>query len=124
MHTKKLEVKYFWSPDIDNLWAWEPEKNEVFYLLQMNIGFTGEDAADDYSIIIATPEGILNEFKKRSSDEIYKIIVQKEYSWKNVISHINYLISTIDSWNQYEINSLLQGYFHWEYGKYSSLLGR
>jgi len=82
MHIKKLEVKYFWSPDIDNLWAWEPEKNEVFYLLQMSIGFTGEDAADDCSIIIATPEGILNEFKKISSDEIYKIIVQKEYSWK------------------------------------------
>jgi len=124
MHKKNLEVKRYWSPDIENIWAWTPEENEVFYLLQMDIGLAEEAASDNYSIVIATPEGILANFSKKTSDEIYKIIIQKEYSWKMVMSHIRHLISTIDTWNKYEISDSLRDYFHWEYGRYNSLASR
>jgi len=124
---KKFEVKSFWSPDIRNYnpWAWEPDDNEVFYLLEMKIGFAGEEASDVYSIIVATPEGILEKFSKRKHfDETYKIIIQKEYSWKNIVSHINYLISTIDTLYEYEAYSCLRDYFHWEHANYVSLTNR
>lgn len=40
---RKFEVKDYWSPDIYNPWAWSPEDNSVFYLLEMTIGIKGEN---------------------------------------------------------------------------------
>jgi len=118
-HNKKLEIKHYWSPDIENLWAWQPEDNAVFYLLQMDIGFVGEEATDNYCIVVATPEGIAASFennnKKVCAASHKKMILQKEYSWEKIVAYIKQLLAGIDTCNQYEARDCLRDYFYWEY---------
>jgi hypothetical protein len=116
--TKKhgLEVKRYWSPDIFNPWGWQPENNEVFYLLEMDIGIIHDDSSSAYSVMIATPEGISS---KKDINEIfnkaYKMILLDEYSWEKVIGIINSILSKIDTSNQFRIQDELNRYFYWEY---------
>jgi len=113
-----LEVKHYWSPDIHNPWAWAPENNVVFYLLEMNIGKSSGDAADIYSVIVATPEGILSLRGERGAatlDRSYKILLLDEYSWEKVVHMVNSIVATVDASNEIRISEGLRGYFYWEY---------
>jgi hypothetical protein len=113
---KQLVVKSYYCADIDNLYAWNPDRNRVFYHLDMNIGLSAEDAADTYSVTIATPEGISSlSDKDITSDQIYKIILMAEYSWEKVISIIESIVSKIDVTYEFDVQDKLRSYFHWEY---------
>lgn len=115
---KKIEVKEYWSPDIYNPWIWEPTDNNVFYLLEMSIGISDENSADIYSVIIATPEGIYSlKDKKNMLNQEYKLILIDEYSWKEVISIIESIVSGIDLnlINNDYISQELCKHFYWEY---------
>jgi len=91
----QLEAKCYWSPDIGNPWDWTPEQNEVFYLLEINIGDIYGDAANIYSIIVATPEGILSMKEKNPLNGVYKILLLNDYSWERVVHIINSIVSKI-----------------------------
>jgi hypothetical protein len=47
---KQLIIKSYYCSDIDNLYAWHPNDNKVFYFLDVSIGLSTEDAADTYTI--------------------------------------------------------------------------
>ncbi|MES0300406.1 Imm8 family immunity protein [Citrobacter sedlakii] len=113
---RKLEIKHYWSPDIYDPWTWEPVDNNVFYLLEMNIGMSDEDASDIYSVVVATAEGVSSlKHKKDMLNKQYKLILVDEYSWKGVMSILNSIISYIDIKNSINISQELCRYFYWEY---------
>jgi hypothetical protein len=113
---KQLVVKSYYCADIGNLYAWNPDDNKVFYCLDMSIGLSTEDGADNYSVIIATPEGISSlSDKDMISDQIYKIILMAEYSWEKVISTIESIVAKIDVVYDFDAQDKLRSYFYWEY---------
>lgn len=113
---RKLEIKRYWSPDIYDPWTWTPVDNNVFYLLEMNIGMSDEDASDIYSVVVATIEGVSSlKDKKSMLNRPYKLILVDEYSWKRVISILNSIISNIEIKSDIYMSQDLCRYFHWEY---------
>jgi len=113
---KKFEVKHYWSPDIYNPWGWEAEGNAVFYLLEMNIGLTDDDKSDIYSIIIATPEGIINlKGNSVSKPKLYKILLLERYDWNTVRKTIDERLSCIKSLDPIQSSNELANIFYWEY---------
>ena len=115
---ERLEVKSYWSPDIESLWGWEPEDNSVFYLLEMNIGIKGEAASDVYSVIVATPEGIsrLRERGGRSVfSGIHKVLLLDFYRWEDVRKLIEGKLSGIKNVDALSSANELMVFFNWEY---------
>jgi len=113
-----LEVKRYGSPDIPNPLGWSPEENDVFYLLEMDIGKIQEDAADTYSVMVATPEGISRlsaELRKAIFNKIYKMILLDEYSWEKVVDIVKAILSKVDTSSQLRIQTELNRHFYWEY---------
>lgn len=115
---ERLEVKNYWSPDIDSPWGWEPEDNSVFYLLEMNIGIKGEAASDVYSVIVATPEGI-SRLRERESCSIFsgihKILLLDFYSWEDVRKLIEGRLSGIKNVDALSSANELMSFLNWEY---------
>jgi hypothetical protein len=113
---QKFEVKYYWSPDIHDPWRWSPNDNSVFYLLEMNIGITGDNESDIYSIIIATPEGIINLNKDRIKlPKLYKILLLNQYDWDKVRSAIDEKLAYIKPSDGQQAFDKLASSFYWEY---------
>ncbi|WP_239366280.1 Imm8 family immunity protein [Snodgrassella communis] len=113
---QKFEVKYYWSPDIYDPWQWRPNDNSVFYLLEMNIGITGDNKSDIYSIIIATPEGIINLNKdKVKLPKLYKILLLNQYDWDKVRSAIDEKLAYINPSDGQQAFDKLASSFYWEY---------
>ncbi|OCG58104.1 hypothetical protein A9G41_09825 [Gilliamella sp. Nev5-1] len=113
---QKFEVKYYWSPDIGDPWLWQPEDNAVFYLLEMNIGITGEDNSDIYSIIVATPAGVLNLNKDRiQQPKRYKILLLNQYDWDKVRQSIDEKRACIKPADGTPAFDKLVSDFYWEY---------
>ena len=111
----RLEVKNYWSPDIYNPWGWEPEDNSVFYLLEMNIGLGNRDESDIYSIIVCTPEGMLNHKNNKQNPTFYKILLLDEYRWDTVRTTIEEKLASIDALDSFKSSNQLADVFNWEY---------
>lgn len=113
---QKFEVKDYWSPDIYNPWAWNPENNSVFYLLEMTIGITGENKGDIYSVIVATPEGILDLNKAIiKKAELYKILLIYKYDWNQIRNIIDEKLASIHPNEGLQAYDKLANMFYWEY---------
>lgn len=116
LKSRKLQIKNYSSSDVDNLWAWEPETNAVFYCLEMDIGWEDEEAADIYSVIVATPNGVLDVGKNSLVfGEIHRILLLDLYSWRAVRTSIEAKVSAIDTYDESEAVLMLERYFYWEY---------
>lgn len=111
-----LEVKSYETFEI-NPWCWEPDNNEVYYWLPMHIGFTGEDAADIYSIAVATPEGLMKIKNEQTNrlDRLYKMILLDTYSWEAVTKIIEKKLAEITDSGPMYISDELRRIFNWEY---------
>ena len=113
---QKFEVKDYWSPDIYNPWAWSPEDNSVFYLLEMTIGIKGENKGDIYSVIIATPEGILKLNKERNKKtNLYKMLLIYQYDWNQIRNAIDEKLAHINPNEGQQAFDKLANMFYWEY---------
>jgi len=116
----KLEIKDFYSPDIDKVWEWEPKDNQnVNFLLEINIGVVDEDSSDIFQVIIATPKGLNANINGSESLLIDRAcLVFSEYSWENVINKVSEILVLCSADNWKESTTKLQRYFHWEYEDY------
>ncbi|WP_407704078.1 Imm8 family immunity protein [Zophobihabitans entericus] len=95
---------------------WEPEDNLVYYLLEMNIGFVGNEASDIYTIIVATPEGIMAlKEKKQFIPEIQKILLLNSYVWSDVRNIIEDKLSSIKQKHEFSVSDELANCFNWEF---------
>lgn len=111
-----VEVKHYASPDVENLWSWQPESNCVFFLLEMNIGLVGETATDVYTVIIATPEGVSSLAPDSCCfNEVHKIMLVKNYSWERVKSRIEAKLFGMKGLTESDVLFALRSLFYWEY---------
>jgi len=113
------EIKHFYSPDIEGkLSDWKPNRlEEVYFLLQFDVGISGSDVADTYDILISTPEA-LGARDEEFFIEDRNLLVVKKYDWKKIKSKLCEIVKSCHSNDLIEMQWKLQRYFHWEYEDY------
>ncbi|WP_409290599.1 Imm8 family immunity protein [Peribacillus sp. SCS-37] len=111
-----LEIKDVYSSDINEVWKWVPrDPEEIYYLLEFNVGYVNDKASDIFYVFVATPEG-LRKRKKTSSDWVTnKHLIVRDYSFDLVEAKINEILfkCTGPDWEK-SVQNLLK-YFDWEY---------
>ncbi len=113
-----LELKDYYSPDVDEIWSWEPKKsNDVSFLLELSIGEVNSEAADLFQVIIATPKKMEKQHGIILADRA--TIIVSEFDWNKIIERINEIIMQCESSSWVESTNKLQRYFIWEYENYT-----
>jgi hypothetical protein len=113
-----LEIKTWSSPDVD-IYHWVPdEPAEVRFLLEMEIGTTGDERTDIFQVVVATPEGLRAMCPKDVIRERATLILS-EYSWGLLKRTCTGIVDrcAASTWNESVLR--LQRYFAWEYEDYN-----
>lgn len=113
-------IRSFDSPDAtSSLETTRPERNEeVFYYVEMTIGFEDEPATNLFGITVATPEAL----QAGETDDVIlsdrALLVVSEFNWNAIRSHLEGIVEhcPVDSWELAVAH--LRLYFQWEYDGY------
>jgi len=117
-----LEIKFVHSPDTSGVPVekWNPNAyEEVYILVQLDIGQIGKEAADIFSCVIATPEALMKQMvdgKKVLSDRA--LIVVNGFDWPTIYKHLSEIVERCSDENQITEQWKLQRFFLWEYEDY------
>jgi hypothetical protein len=121
--SKSLEIRALDSPDVDGaIEAARPRSNEeVHYLLTLTIGVVGEDGADLFNVVIATPEALrCRAVDNRGILADRATIIVREFDWPTIRSHLEAILRKCDAPTMSEATQRLHRYFHWEYEDYKT----
>jgi hypothetical protein len=119
MNQIRAEIKSFSSPDVE-VFAWIPTSREdVYFLLEIEIGETGQKLCDLFQVMVVTPEGL----RKRatpSSPILSKraTLVVSELNWNNLKTELENVVRECEASTWVETVLRLQRYFQWEYENY------
>lgn len=111
-----LEVKDYYSADVDQVWLWKPQREQpIYYHLAISIGMVRDDRSDDFQVIIATPEGLAARTEGENVLSDRNLIVLREYSWQAVEASLEPILERCAAASWHESVIRLQRYFLWEY---------
>ena len=112
----KLEIKNVSSPDVE-LWSDIPPANDVYFLLQLEIGEQGDDRKDLFQIMVATPEGLRARAKASVLADRATLVVS-ELDWNSLLQELGKIVQACNGCDWNDSVSKLQRYFRWEYEDY------
>ena len=115
----ELELRDILSPDVEPD-RWEPKSPAVWVLLQLEIGVRGEVPCDTFSVMVATPEGLLEHATPDADGVLTKrgTIVLREFSWNVVRRVLSGILAQCRAENWQQAVPKLQRYFLWEFEDY------
>lgn len=115
-------LKRFDCADLDPVERWLPASSEVCYWLTLSIGTADTEAADDFQVCVATPEGLKSSVGRRIKPKGAKPppIVLQEYSWDGVLREIERRLAACAGTDWAEMQEKLRLLFNWEYEGYKS----
>lgn len=109
------EIKSIFSSDVE-LDVWQPATDaDVCFLVEMEIGEVGQAAADQFSVIFATPDGLKG---FRAGEDVILdrgVIVLRRFSWDAVHGSLESILRGCKYADWVGVTDYLQRYFHWEY---------
>ena len=111
----QIEIKRISSDLTIYLKAWQPELyDEVYAHVVLEIGEIDQPGADIFRFLLATPEAIR---KRIDSTVIYhrSVVVVSHFNWKELISHLNSVISACERPTWSDCCQELMKYFDWEF---------
>lgn len=112
-----LEIKDIVSSDVTNVWEWHPKNlEEIYFVLEMEIGYKNRDSADVFQVVVATPEAIRSRQKHLPSyipGREYFIVLS--YSWENLEKELTKIVESCSCEIWEECVKKLTKYFLWEY---------
>jgi Immunity protein 8 len=115
-------LKRFDCTDIDPVERWLPASSEVCYWLTLSIGTADSEAADDFQVCVATPDGLKSSVGRRIKPKgaTPPPIVLQEYSWDGVLLEIDRRLAVCAGTDWAEMQEKLRLLFNWEYEGYKS----
>ncbi|HVV50847.1 MAG TPA: Imm8 family immunity protein [Polyangia bacterium] len=113
----ELVINTLSSPDIEIDVCTPNASDDVFFLLELEIGAVGGESADLFQILVATPEGLRSRGQGDVISERALLVVSK-FSWKLVHSTLSRIVNRCAKKNWIDSVSSLQRYFEWEYEEY------
>jgi hypothetical protein len=113
----RLRILDFHSPDVESLARWMPDDPSAVYLLvEMSIGEQGARAADLFSVMAATPEGLSR--RARGDSVVISergLVVVSEFDWPAIRQHLEAIVRRCEADTWVECVLRLQRFFMWEY---------
>jgi hypothetical protein len=115
-------LKGFDCLEIDDLEHWLPASSEVCFWLTLSIGMADGDAADNFQVCVATPDGLSSAFGRRVKPRgtAPPPIVVQEYSWAAVRQQIERRLAGSAGGDWGAMQEKLRLWFSWEYEGYKS----
>ena len=93
-----------------------PPKEDVYYLLTLSIGITGEQGADLFYVRIATPEGLQAKAPETATIMASRaMIVISDFDWRLIQTYLKEILKVCVAPTWAEATERLQRYFQWEY---------
>ena len=112
----ELEIKDWYSSEIQEVWNWSPKDKSMVYLtLEIEIGEVGK-AGTLFQTVVATPMGISSQGKTDSgilSDR--NLLLVDDYRWEIVEKRLMDIVKKCSANTWDESIQRLQRYFLWEY---------
>jgi Immunity protein 8 len=115
----KAELKYFNSPDINDLENFKPQDPKNFgFLLQIFVGLKGGDGEESFDIIVCTPSWLDSTYS--SSDQIFgeHYIIVFEYNFQKLLTKISDFINRLDEESWELLASKIDRIGGWEFRDY------
>lgn len=114
----RLEIRSLHSPDVE-VDAWEPaDDREVHFLLELEIGEVGDERADLFQVVVASPEGLRARKAHGGVLSDRATLVLSRFSWTTVHGALARIIKSCEADDWAEAVQRLQRYFAWEYEDY------
>ena len=104
-------LKSFDATDIGDVRGWDPESEEVFYWLTLQIGWAEGTASDTYTVAVATPTGL----RRPKGGWRCKPIVVSPYSWESVVAEVDARLKACSGHSWLHVQEQLRTEFWWEY---------
>lgn len=113
----QLEVKSYGSSDYD-LESWEPAiPEDVYFVLDVEIGEAGDDRADLFYVTVATPEAARTHLAQVGATRSGPLVVA-EYCLDELLDRVRTLVDGCAARTWEESVRNLQQYFEYEYADY------
>ncbi len=109
------EIRDFDCMDHDPIDEYVPDRPDVCYWLTVAIGAAGEEGADNFQILVATPKGL-----KALKQAGHKLgpeppIVVEPYDWSSVYSRLEARVAKCSTHTWTFVMERLRRSFRWEY---------
>lgn len=113
------EIKYFFSPDIDDLEHHEPPDPESFrFLLQMMVGPAGAPGEESFDVQVVTPAWLEARVARTGIVSGARMVVVRAYDWALIESFLRQAVRQCadDDWPSVALR--LARFAHWEFEDY------
>jgi Immunity protein 8 len=116
-----LEIRSMTSPDV-RPYAWSPEaRNDVYFVIELEIGRRGDPRADLFQVLVATPEGLR---ARGTGDDVIvdrnALVLSEFVSWPRLRDCLQRIVDSCAREEWRESVARLQRYFQWEYEDYKA----
>lgn len=117
-----VEIRSKSSPDVE-IDEWEPSaREEVCFLLEMEIAERGDVRCDLFQVLVATPEGLRALATPRGSIISDRAtLVLDDFSWRTLHLILGEIVSRCAAEDWIETVLRLQRYFQWEFEDYTQV---
>ena len=116
----RAEIRYFHSPDVEDLENWSPETPDCFsYLLQVFIGPKDGKGEESFDFIVCTPAWLKDHYSFDSVVPLRHYLLVFRHQFDAVRKTLEELVDRAqgDTWNELAI--WLASYGKWEFDGYS-----
>ncbi|MFL5762443.1 MAG: immunity 8 family protein [Bacteroidia bacterium] len=98
----KAEIKYIFSPDVEDLENFHPSiEDEFCLLLQLVVGPFKEKGEESFDIVLCTPKWLLS--NKKENDIIYgrHYLIVFKYDYQSIYSSLHKYVDSVtgDTWD-------------------------
>lgn len=116
----RLQIKSTFVFGETNIYAWEPDDPLTFATtLMVDIGATGKESADMFTLRIATPKGLDALTYKDNIVAMGPLLVMKSYDANDLWNWLTKTVESCESNSWQECLENLRRYFLWEYDEYT-----
>jgi hypothetical protein len=116
----KAEVKYFHSPEIEDLVNYQPEIQDNFcFLLQMMVGLKDVESEESFNITVCTPKWLLNNYG--NNDIIFgrHYLIVFQYDFNRISEKLTSFVNSLDENNWSELAEKISRIGFWEFEDYT-----
>ena len=115
----RATIKSYDSSDIEDLLSYQPEDASVFgFSLTFSIGIVGKEGADNFEILVATPEYLRDYYAERTPIFIRHCMIVEDYHFPRILGLMTNYVNSLeeDSWEK--LAEKLSRVARWEFEDY------
>lgn len=115
----KAEIKYFHSPDIENLESFSPKLADNFcFLLQVFVGRKGVEGEESFDMLVCTPKWLMENNKEDSIIFGHHYLIVFKYNFNSISNSLNRYIESMNGENWVKIVEKIRQVGKWEFEDY------